>query len=49
MSQHTSESNCVFITIALSAITDRLMFTEYLYGLITAASFYITCMNTLFT
>ncbi len=58
MSQHTSESNCVFITIALSVITDRLMFTEYLYSLITAASiykgcshasFYITCMNTFFT
>ncbi len=34
MSQHTSESNCVFITIPLSVITDHLIFMEYLYVLI---------------
>ncbi len=42
MSQHTSKSNCVFITIALSVIIDRLIFTECL---ITAASIYKGCSH----
>ncbi len=45
ISQHTSESNFVFITTALSVITDRLIFTEYLYVLITAASIYEGCSH----
>ncbi len=45
ISQHTSESNCVFITTALSVITDRLIFTEYLYVLITAGSIYEGCSH----
>ncbi len=42
MSQHTSKSNYVFITIALSVIIDRLIFTECLT---TAASIYKGCSH----